>query len=65
MLDTGKMTRAALSSAVKTTKTYFAKDGRKRFAGSENLKGTQFLGLNRYTMYEFDSFWYLEKHWSI
>lgn len=42
-LDLGPMKREALLSDVKTTKTYYSKDGRKRFCGSEHLKGTQIL----------------------
>ena len=42
-LDCGPMKREALTSSVRTTKTYMSKKGQKRFSGSENLKGTQFL----------------------
>ena len=40
-LDCGPMKREALTSSVRTTRTYVSKNGQKRFAGSENLKGTQ------------------------
>lgn len=42
-LHLGPMKRASLKSDVKTTKTYYSKDGRKRFCGSEHLKSTQIL----------------------
>ena len=44
-LDTGRMSRADLTTAVKTTIKYVAKDGRQRYKGSAALKGTQQLGL--------------------
>ena len=47
MLDSGKMTRSSLSSDIKTTRAYVSKDGKKRFAGNENLKGTQFPGMSK------------------
>ena len=46
MLDAGPMRKGELRSNIRTTKQYLGKDGRKRFAGNENLKGTQSLGSN-------------------
>lgn len=45
-LDCGPMKRKALESAISTTDTYESKDGRKRFKGNTNLKGTQLLSLH-------------------
>lgn len=44
MLDAGVLRKGELRSNIRTTKQYVGKDGRKRFAGNENLKGTQSLG---------------------
>lgn len=43
ILDTGKMNRTALSADVQTTRRYVSKDGKERFAGTKELKSTQFL----------------------
>ena len=40
----GKMSRAMLESKVKTTTKYKSRDGKTRFKGNSNLKGTQLLG---------------------
>lgn len=45
MLFHGKMTKTSLSTSVKTTRRYHSKDGKLRFAGTAQLKGTQFLRL--------------------
>ena len=37
------MSRASLACQVQTTRRYVAKDGKVRFAGTAQLKGTQFL----------------------
>lgn len=42
MLDAGSMKKKDLATTVRTTTQYVAKDGTKRFAGNQNLKGTQF-----------------------
>ena len=42
-LDSGAMKRKELHSEVSTTDRYESQDGRKRFKGNANLKGTQFL----------------------
>ena len=55
-LDCGPMKREALTSSVRTTKTYMSKKGQKRFSGSENLKGTQFL--DTYHLGNYDVFFY-------
>jgi len=41
MLFHGKMTKTSLSTSVKTTRRYHSKDGKLRFAGTAQLKGTQ------------------------
>lgn len=40
-LDAGPMPRSKLYTGVETTKKYVSKEGKKRFCGSEQLKGTQ------------------------
>ena len=47
-LDSGAMKRKELYSEVSTTDRYESQDGRKRFKGNANLKGTQFLSLQFY-----------------
>ena len=42
-LDSGPMKRKDLHSEVSTTDRYESQDGRKRFKGNKNLKGTQLL----------------------
>lgn len=43
LLNTGSMSRSSLACQVQTTHRYVAKDGKVRFAGTKQLKGTQFL----------------------
>lgn len=43
LLNTGSMSRTSLACQVQTTRRYVAKDGKVRFAGTNKLKGTQFL----------------------
>lgn len=43
-LDTGSLKRKQLQSDVSTTDQYESRDGRKRFQGNGNLKGTQYFG---------------------
>lgn len=44
LLNHGRMTRKHLATDVRTTRRYIAKDGKARFAGNAQLKGTQYLG---------------------
>lgn len=42
-LDHGKLKRKQLESEIQTTDRYEAADGKRRFKGNQNLKGTQLL----------------------